>query len=231
MSSHLTQAAVNVGSRRVLALRLGRGVAAVAGLAVLVGSVGCSWTGGGSNSSSIDVPLEYKPRDTDPVPAVRVPANAGVKVQIGDTDDKRDESERRSIGRNNEDKTSIPVYGTGGSVAGFVNKVIQQQVKSARLTVTDDMAVVTRRLASELLTFQVTEASSYQGEVQVNFKVVDNTGKTLFERAYTGTAGNHGKSKSAENYQETFSDATKKAVVQLLVDPDFAAALVDEQQK
>jgi hypothetical protein len=220
------------GLQQVRRGRVARGFALIAAAATLAGTnlgAGC-FGGGGANSSSIDVPLIYIPRNTDETPQVRLPPGALVKVQIGDTEDKRDEAERRSIGRNVEDAQPIPVYGTGGSVAGFVNKVIQQEVKASGLSVTDDMAVTTRRLASDVKSFEVTEGGSYKGSVQLGFRVIDQTGKPLFDKVYTETSGNHGRSKSAENYQQTFSDAVRQAVLKLLADPDFAASLVDERQ-
>jgi hypothetical protein len=175
-------------------------------------------------------PAGVQAAERRPGPGRQPDGGAAVKIQIADTEDKRGDAERRSIGRNVEDGGNIPVFGTGGSVAGFVNKVLQQEVKAARLSVTDDMALITRRLASDVQTFEVIEGSSYKGNVQLNFRVVDQTGKTLLERSYSGSSGNHGRSKSAENYQETFSDAVKEAVDKMLADPDFAAALVDEKQ-
>lgn len=218
-------------SRLVVSHRLIRGAlaASVAVAAFGLAAGGCNenkdgGSGGSAVTSSIDVPLVYKPRDTDPTPMVRLAGGAKATVAVAAAVDKRDDV--KLIGKNTESSSERPVIGTGGSVAELVTKVVRQQAKSAGLTVPDDASAAGGfTLATEVQTFEVIESGTYKGTVAVNFKLTDSAGKPVYDRAFSGDAGNYGKSKSAENYQETYSDSLKKAVNQLFADADFKAAL------
>lgn len=213
-------------AKRATGGRTVRNVLAGLGIAVLMGSNVGAGCGNSNKSSTIDVPLEYHPRAADATPMVRIPNGSGVKILVTPAEDKRDEAEKRVIGHNTEDSNNrVPVYASGRTVSDFVAIVLRRQLSDAGLNVTEDMANATRTLASEVRTFEVTEGGSYKGEVRLAFKLVDPTGKVLFEQGYSGSGSNYGQSRSATNYQETFSDAVKEATNRLLGDPGFQAAL------
>lgn len=202
--------------------RLVRGVLAVGALMVMLGSnlgAGCS-TGG--NVSSIDVPMEYKPRSAD-TPVMRTPSGQPLKLYVSPTVDKRADS--RTIGSNNQKDTPIPVYAAGKSPGDFVTDVLKQEMTTMGLEVTDEVSSSQRQIDSELIQFNVTEGGTYKAIVQLRLKVVDPTGKVLWQGVGSGDGSNYGKSRSATNYQETYSDALRRAITKILADPKFSDAV------
>jgi len=213
-------------TRRVNSGRVVRGALAMFGLMALLGGnlgAGCSTSG---NVSSIDVPMEYKPRSADS-PVLRTPTGTPLKIYVSPTVDNR--SDPRTIGQNTEDETPIPVYAAGKTPADFVTEVLKQEMTTAGLEVISDVGGTQRQIDSELLQFKVTEDSNYQGMVQLRLKVVDATGKVLWQGVGNGDGNNYGKSKSAENYQQTFSDALRRAITKILADPKFLDAVSSAQ--
>lgn len=202
-----------------------RALLGAAGALVLLGGnlgVGCS---NASRTSSIDVPLEFRPRSDDSPPLVRLPPNGLPKVYVSPTADQR--TDARMIGQNTEDEVPVPVYATGRSPADFVTDVLRQEMRSAGLDVSADVSGTTRQVDSELLQFRVDESNRYRAEVRLSVKVVDPTGGVVWQGVSVGTGSNHGKSKSVTNYQETYSDALRQAVNKILGDPAFTRALTD----
>jgi len=198
------------------------------------GGVGLGLTTGAScsNSSSrtsVDVPLEYRPRSAEPTPTVHLPNASQVKIMVETASDKRDEPDKRVIGKNLENSNSpLPVIAVNITPAEHFSKILRKQVRDAGLTVTDDMAVATRKLDTEIMGLELREDNRYYGEVRVNFKLSDLTGKELWTGSYSGEGTNFGSSKSAENYNETLSDAIKNATNKMLADPSFKEALSAE---
>lgn len=202
------------------------GLAAVALTVLLGGNIGagCSM---GSKVSSIDVPMDYKPRSAD-TPVMRVPTGQPMKIFVSPTADKR--SDTRTIGSNTQGDAPIPVYSAGKSVADFVTDVMKQEMTTAGLEVTDDVTGNQRQVDSEILQFNVTEGGTYKAMVQLRVKVIDPTGKVLWQGVGSGDGSNYGKSKSATNYQETYSDALRRAITKVLAEPKFMEAVSGGQQ-
>lgn len=203
-------------NRRVLG-----GALTIASLLVLVGGNGAG-CGSSGNVSSIDVPMEYNPRSQD-MPVMRVPEGDPLKLYISPTADNRNDP--RTIGQNTQEETPIPVYAASRTPADFVTSVLKQELTAAGLEVTSDVASTQRQIDSELLQFRVTEGGTYTGIVQVRIKVVDPTGAVLWQGTGTGESSNWGKSKNVENYQQTFSDALREAIVKVMADPKFMDAI------
>ena len=216
--------------KRCVPGRTVRNVLAAAGVLVLVGGsgagAGCS---NATRTSSIDVPLEYRPKGAGDTPLVRMPATGATRVYVSPTTDKR--TDARVIGENTEDSIPIPVYAAGKAPADFETDVLRQEMRAAGLDVADEVSGTQRQVESELLQFRVTESSRYQSEVRLAVKVVDPTGQVVWQGVSVGTAGNFGKSKSVTNYQETFSTALQKAIGKILSDPTFTQAMSDGPAK
>ena len=205
-----------------------RNVLGAAGVLVLLAAAGCN-VGSAGRPSSIDVPLAYRPKDAGGMPIVQLPAAGSTKVYVSPTTDKR--ADARLIGENTEDAVPVPVYAAGKTPAEFVTDVLRQEMRAAGLDVADEVSGTRRQVDSELLQFRVTESSRYQGEVRLSVKVIDPTGKVVWQGVSVGTAGNFGRSRSVTNYQETFSTALQKAVAKILADPAFTQALTDAPAK
>ena len=211
--------------KRWVSGRAVRNVLGLAGALVLLGGnvgAGCF---NSNRSSSLDVPLEYRPKSSGDTPVIRIPAGGPPKAYISPTVDKRTDS--RLIGQNTEESVPVPVYAAAKTPADFVTDVLRQEMRSAGIEVAADVAAAPRQIDSELLQFRVDESNRYKGEVRLSAKVLDQTGKVLWQGLSVGTAGNFGKSRSITNYQETFSSALQQAIGKILTDPAFTQALSD----
>ena len=208
--------------RSVCGGRAVRGVLATAGLAVLLfGNVAASCSMG-SKVSSIDVPMEYKPRTAE-MPSMRAPTGQPLKIFVSPAVDNRNDP--RTIGTNTEDEMPIPVYAAGKTPADFVTDVLKQELTTAGLEVTGDVSSTQRQIDTEIIQFNVTEGNSYKAIVQLRVKIVDPTGKVVWQATGNGEGSNHGKSKSAINYQQTFSDALRRAIGKVMAEPKFVEAV------
>src|SRR3954466_11304098 len=87
----------NGGFRRVL-----RGLLASAGVVVALGITTGASCSNSSSRTSVDVPLEYRPRDAQPTPPFPLTNASQVKIMVETATDKRDEPDKRVIGRNLE---------------------------------------------------------------------------------------------------------------------------------
>lgn len=169
-----------LAGRRVI-----RGVLGTLGLAVFLGGNVAGSCSMGSKVSSIDVPMEYKPRSADS-PVTRTPTGQPLKLYLSPTVDSRNDP--RTIGTNTEDETPIPVYAAGKTPADFVTDVLKQEMTTAGLEVTGDVSSTQRQIDSELIQFNVTEGGTYKAIVQIRLKVVDPTGKVLWQESAPETA-------------------------------------------
>lgn len=198
-----------------------------AAVAVLVGTnlgMGCSSSSGGDNGV-ISVPLDWRPSNNDPAPIINIPNRNAIKILVNPMD-KRDESERSSIGTNRENSTPIPVRVSGSrTVADFVGRAARDEIRMTTLNTTEDMAQATHTLDIGIITFNVLEDSTFNAEVRLEAKLVDPTGKELGSFSGVGSSKTFGRSKNAENYQQTLSNATRIALDQILSDPGFRQAL------
>src|SRR5215212_5724995 len=90
--------------------RVLRGVLMSAGVVVSLGITTGASCSSSSNRTSVDIPLEYKPRDADPTPIVRLPNSSQIKIMVETATDKRDEPDKRVIGKNVENSNNpLPV--------------------------------------------------------------------------------------------------------------------------
>jgi hypothetical protein len=213
--------------KRTLLGRTTRMFAAFAGVAILVGSnvgAGCSSSSGG-DSGVISVPLQFRPSDNDRAPVVNIPNRSQVKLFVN-VADKRDEQDKATIGVNREEHNNIPVRASGSpSVPEFVAKAARDEIRSSTLATTEDMAQCTHTLDLDILTFNVLEDNMFNAEVRLEARLVDPTGKELWRGSGSGTSKTFGRSRSAENYNQTLSNSIKIAMAQILGDADFKKAL------
>lgn len=215
--------------RRCVWGRAARNALGLAGVLVLLGGnagAGCSTT---APVTSIDVPLDYRPKSVGSTPVIRVPAGDAAKVYVAPTADKR--TDARTLGQNTEDSTPIPVFAASRTPADFVTDVLRQELRSAGLNVAGEASGSQRQVDSEVLQFRVDESNTYKSEVRLAVKVLDPAGQVLWQGVGVGTAGNYGKSKSVVNYQETFSTALQQAIGKILADPAFTQAVSDGAAK
>ena len=198
-----------------------RFVALVGSLAALLGvHAGCNGLGGGPKGP-LNLPLQFTPNRADPLSG-SLEAN-DVKVHLELVEDVRENKEE--IGRNVEDEVPVPVYASGKTPAEFVHDVLEDELKNLGADVTDAPEAADRIISLKLRKFFVEEGSSYRGEVQCHAEVRDKGGRVLWKQVVSGQGDNTGRSLSIENYNQTFSDATRRMTDALLNNPNFRAAL------
>jgi hypothetical protein len=195
----------------------GRPAAALVVALVALGTGGCA-----AKPKSVTVPLKFRPTSQ-----LNMNSFAGdlpdTPVQIGAVTDSRDN--RDKVGENVEDKQPVPVLGGGPEPTEFFRVVMHDLLTKAGLKVTDDAGRAQRALVSELHRFWTQEGDTYEGEVRATIAVNDASGRQLWKGTVNGTAKRFGRSLSAENYQEVFSDAMVNLVEGLLNNAGFRAAL------
>jgi hypothetical protein len=197
--------------------RLRRHCAAFATACVfLVAGAGCA-----KRPASISIPLKYRPTSQ-----LKMSAFAGdipeSKVQIGPVTDNRPDKER--VGENLEEKDPVAVQ-TGDDPTEFVRTHLNELLTKAGVQVAAEGGPADRVLLTELHTFWAKETNTYESEIRATFIVQDRGGKQLWKGTINGTAERFGRSLSAENYQEVFSDGMVDLVQNLLSNQKFREAL------
>ena len=186
-------------------------VAAIA-LALTMLSIGCQAPG------PVNVPLVFRPTET-----IGVISGVGLdQPMVVIVQDSRDQ--KQDIGANVEKAQPLRVY-TNDDPAGFVRNVLVEKLHGAGATIVPDSSKAKRTVQLNLTRFWCNEGDTYQTEVTSTAMVLDAGGKQLWKAVVSGSNSRFGRSHSAENYQECFSDATLQMVGNLLTNPEFHAAM------
>ena len=163
------------------------------------------------------ISLQY--RATEVATSVQTPMKGTVSVIVTDQRDKKD-----TIGQNIKDPMPRPVY-TRDDPAAFVRGVVVQQLQSRGAMIAPTGTPATRQVSLQLMNFYTTESNMYRTAVQFNAQVLGEDGQVLWKGLVSGANEKWGASYKAENYQESLSDATSDAVMSMLNDPGFVAAM------
>jgi hypothetical protein len=203
-----------VVSRRVGLLALGGAFAVLLGL-----SSGCNTGGGGP----VNVPLEFRPTHAEPISGTITATD--VKVHLEPVVDKRQNKDQ--IGQNVEDeaKPPVPVYSSGKSPAEFVHDVLETELKSFGIELTEAAEAADRIVTVDLTKFWAEEGNNYNAEVSGVAQVRDKGGRVKWKGPIGGNGKTFGRSLSPTNYNECLSDATRRTVGALLNNPKFQEAL------
>jgi hypothetical protein len=200
-------------SRRVGMFALGAAFLTVLGL-----NTGCNQGGGGP----VTVPMEFRPEHAESLSGPSL-GGGDVKVYLAPATDKR--AEKDTIGKNIEGATPVPIYSSGKTPPEFVHDVLLDELKNFGVQTADAPEAADRVITLDLTRFFVEEKNNYQAEVKAQVEVKDKGGRSLYRGQIAGDGQTFGRSLSAENYQQTLSDATRKAVGNLINQPKFAEAL------
>jgi hypothetical protein len=167
------------------------------------------------------------PKPTDASYSGEVPVNmATLFVEVIDDRENKDQ-----IGQNTEDsnKPAIKVTAAdGGSPSEFVRKMLTQQLKEIGAPLADNADSAQRVISLRLTRFWAEEAPGYHGTVSFAAEIRDS-GKTTWKGASIGESKRFGRSLSADNYRETISDATVRAINKMLGEPSFRAAISNQK--
>ncbi|QQR75730.1 MAG: hypothetical protein IPJ17_09210 [Holophagales bacterium] len=156
--------------------------------------------------------------------AIDLTALQGVRVEVGAFTDARS-GPPELIGENREDADDgvvLPVS-TADSVPEFCRGQLRRFLSELGLPIVDSGGTVV--LTAEVTELKVVEESTYVGSVLLNVAVRDASGSLRWKGVVTGSAKRFGRSYSAENYNETLSDALLDADAVLARSQEFLAAL------
>jgi hypothetical protein len=141
------------------------------------------------------------------------------KLQLLPFTDSRSQAD---IGENDEQTMPRPVT-TPDDIPGYLTQHLGQALQGAHVNVVPTGG--TRTLQGTLNQFFVKEDNMYNGTVILTFTLNDAQGKQLWQGVATGHSKRFGHSFSADNYNDTLSEATMEAVRDLLKNPSFLAAV------
>ncbi len=180
----------------------------------LVAVLGCQ------RPAELRVPLDYRPTDRLTLTGFGVPSSLRLAVTAKD-----ERTEAGAIGRNTEGTPPVPIYSTEPTPDMFVRDAVARELANAGVTIETEPRQATKTLGLRLLHFWVDETNTYKGSIVVDAQLVDASGRRLWGGEVSGNGERFGRSLSAENYQETLSDAAVALVQQLLQSPPFVEAL------
>ena len=167
------------------------------------------------------VPLDYRPTDRLALAGLRVAP--GTRVAVRATDLRTDAA---TIGSNTEDTAKpVPVYVSSSSPDAFVQDAVGRELTNAGVAVEADPKSATKILKVGLRRFWVDETNTYHSTILADADLTDTAGKSLWRGQVSGNNQKFGRSLSAENYQESLSDAVVDMVQNLLRNPTFVEAL------
>ena len=170
----------------------------------------------------LTVPLQFRPGHSEPLTG-SLPAT-DAKVHVEAVKDKR--ANKEEIGRNIEDETPVPVYaGADKAPAEFVREVLTEELQKFGIQMADAPEAADRIIAIDLNKFYVEESNNYRGEVAAIATVTDKGGRVRWKGPIGGEGKTFGRSLSPTNYNEAFSDATRRTVGSLVNNPKFAEAI------
>ncbi len=171
--------------------------------------------------SELRVPLDYRPTDRLALTGLKVSPGTRVGVRVSD-----ERTDATAIGRNTENESKpIPIYATQPPPDGFVRDAVARELGNAGIPVEPDPKSANKVLKLGLKQFWADETSTYHSTVRADADLTDASGKSLWRGQVSGDNQKFGRSLSAENYQESLSDAVVDLVQNLLRNPTFVEAL------
>jgi hypothetical protein len=174
----------------------------------------------------MDLKLVWKPSKTpSELGKVDVDALKQARVKVQALADRRSVPNPEEVGENREEEDKGVTFDvlTVDSVPAFCTAHLTELLQGMGLQVGDSGPSVV--ISGEVETFYVIEKGAYDGTVAFKLRAADRAGKVLWTGEVTGTAHGKGRSYKADKYFETLSDAVTDAVVKLVSEPGFRAAL------
>ena len=181
----------------------------------------CSTT----KQDSLNVPLAFRPERVTPGLHSELIPSPGLRLHLAPVVDARALHDR--IGENIEDSEMgpRPIYAEGMSPDVFVYEILARELMSVGYAPGADAAGANRILTVKLDRFFTVESNLYRCEVAISSEVRSEAGQVLWQGRSVGKSQRFGRSLSLENYNQSFSDATLRAIADLLSKDDFRVAL------
>jgi hypothetical protein len=170
--------------------------------------------------------LVYKPT-SQPDPgklqgALPIPATA--RVWINPVLDQHPEGSRIGV---SEEEDNQPVYfgPRGLPPADFVRAALVAAMPAYGVPIHSDPGSATHVLEIRMSRFWTVEGNTYQAWITGACVLADNAGNVLWQAEITGANKRWGRTFSADNYMEVFSDAALEFGQNLAINPGFRAAV------
>ncbi len=205
---------------------MARGV--MTGLAAVLGLVLLNGCGDGVRSAGeMSVPLITRPTEISVVDPLVLPGGrsaSSIVVHVEPVTDERTDAAK--VGENLEEEKPVAIKWGGTSPADFVRAAIERGVQEMGVRVSTSKTDATHIVRARLVRFYTAETNTYQADVRTVVAIARPGSSTpLWEGPATGQAKRFGRSLSAENYQEVFTDATQRMVAEALNAPGAREAL------
>jgi hypothetical protein len=182
--------------------------------------VGAALLAGCQRPKELRVPLDYRPTDRIEVTGLKVPQTLRLAVTV--IDNRPDKS---SIGQNSEGSPPVPIYPNEPSPDVFLRDAVAHEFANAGIPIESDAHRANKVLSLRLERLWAEETNTYKSSIATDAQLIDSSGRRLWQGKVTGGSERFGRSLSAENYQETLSDAVVNLVDNLLRNPAFVDAL------
>jgi len=166
---------------------------------------------------AIDLPLDYRPTNTER-PSLDITGMSAVTLSVGGVADERGKGS--VVGINVEDDAHDEVVAKN-SVTDFVSGVVSKEIRTLGVKIGGGGG---KELVVAIQELWVEESSIYKGQAQLRFTLTSG-GKELWAGVVSGSSTRWGRSRSRDNYNEVLSDSLMDAVMRLLENEAFRAAL------
>jgi hypothetical protein len=171
-----------------------------------------------------NIPLVWKPTSSlAEYGAIDLTGTSGVKVEVRELADGRENPSLIGENRDKEDKGIVLSVTTAEPVAPFVTENLMRLLGGAGLDAVASGGDVV--VSGKVKRFFVLETSTYQGEVTLAIEARTPAGEVIWSGLAAGTAKRFGRTYKSENYYETLSDSLLDAAAKLLQNEAFIKAL------
>jgi len=152
------------------------------------------------------------------------PISAAMRVWINPVIDRHPEGTQIGV---SEEEDNAPVYfgANGLPPADFVRSALVPVLAAYAVPVAPDVNTHTHVLQLEMTRFWTLEESTYQATIGGSVALADRGGNVLWRGEIVGNGKRWGRTFTAINYQQAFSDAALDLGTKLALDPGFRAAM------
>ncbi len=178
-----------------------------------------------ARGSEQTIQVEYKPN-------TKVKSSpSSVSSQKIFFDEFRDQrSQPRLLGENLEDRGNrVLVVSSDPQAAGnLVKSALNKEFRNKGFSVVGSPGAAEKIIGGSLVKFWTVETNRYNTETLLRLEVRDKNGRVLFQKNYSGSGKNFGRSLSETNYNESFSDSLVMITEALFSDHEFLKALAEK---
>jgi hypothetical protein len=178
-----------------------------------------------ARGSEQNIQVEYKPNAKVKKSPSSVPSQ---KIFFDEFRDQR--SQPRLLGENLEDKGNrVVVVSSDPQAAGnLVKSALNKEFRNKGFFVVGSPGQAEKIIGGSLVKFWTVETNRYNTETLLKLEVRDKNGRVLFQKNYSGSGKNFGRSLSETNYNESFSDSLVMITEALFSDHEFLRALAEK---